>query len=92
MRLIGAEPVFDSADLSVLQQAYDEACRKIVLDPSPADQSLHKQTRDALARAIMKLAATGLSDPQVLKARALRTVRLRARALRRVRKPAVSDR
>ncbi len=45
MRLIGAEPVFDSADLSVLQEAYDEACRKIGLDP--AQPTSHCTSRPA---------------------------------------------
>jgi hypothetical protein len=75
MRVIEAEPVFDSADLSALQQAYDEACREIGIDPHPADQSLHEQIRAALASAIMKMAAAGIRDPRILKARALRTVR-----------------
>ena len=44
MRLNGAERVFDSADLS--QQAYDEACRRIGLDPSPQPTS-HCTSRPA---------------------------------------------
>jgi hypothetical protein len=45
MRLNGAERVFDSADLSVLQEAYDEACRELGIDPHPADRSSHQYTR-----------------------------------------------
>jgi hypothetical protein len=82
MRLNGAERVFDSADLCVLQQVYDEACRAIAIDPHPADRSLNRHTREALASAILELAAIGLWDPRILKARALQAVR----------DPAVSDR
>jgi hypothetical protein len=80
MRLNEAEPVFDSADLRVLQQAYDEACRAIGIDPHPAHRSSHRHTREAVASAILAMAATGLWDPRILKARAVRGVR-----------PAVSD-
>lgn len=75
MPLNAVEPVFDSSDLAVLQQAYEEACRDIGVDPHPADKSLHKQTREALASFIIKMAAAGLRDPRILKARALRTAR-----------------
>jgi hypothetical protein len=87
MPLNVVEPVFDSADLAVLQQAYDEACREIGVDPNPADKSLHKEAREALASFIIKLAAGGLRDPRILKARALRTIRLKPRALRIVKSP-----
>jgi hypothetical protein len=81
MRLNGAERVFDSADLTVLQQAYDDACREIGIDPHPAERSSQRHTREALASAIVAMAATGLWDPRILKRRALQAVR----------KPAVSD-
>jgi hypothetical protein len=56
--------------LAALQQAYDEACREIGLEPHPVDGSLHKETREALARAIMDMAAAGLRDPRILRAKA----------------------
>jgi hypothetical protein len=85
MPLNTVEPIFDSADLDVLQQAYEEACRDIGVDPHPADKLLHKETREALASFIFKMAAAGLRDPRILKARALRTIRLKPRMLRTVR-------
>jgi hypothetical protein len=81
MRLNGAERVFDSADLSVLQEAYDEACRELGIDPHPADRSSHQYTRETLASAIVAMAANGLWDPRILKRRALLAVR----------KPAMSE-
>jgi hypothetical protein len=64
-------PAYDPAVLSVLQQAYDDACREIGVDPHPSDQARDKETREALATAIMDLAATGLRDPHMLRERAL---------------------
>ena len=75
MRLNGAERVFDSADLSVLQEAYDEACREIGIDPHPANRSSHQHTRQTLASAIVAMAADGLWGPRILKRRALLAVR-----------------
>jgi hypothetical protein len=60
--------------LALLQQAYDDACREIGIEPNPADRSLHKETRELLAAAIMDLAASGLRDPRILRERALQTV------------------
>ena len=54
-----AGPAYDPAVLSMLQQAYDDACREIGVDPHPSDQARDKETREALATAIMDLAATG---------------------------------
>jgi hypothetical protein len=53
MRLNGAERVFDSVDLSLLQEAYDEACREIGIDPHPTDRSSHRHTRETLASTIV---------------------------------------
>ena len=64
-----AGPAYDPAVLSMLQQAYDDACREIGVDPHPSDQARDKETREALATAIMDLAAT-LRDPHVAGARA----------------------
>ena len=63
-----AAPTYDPAVLAILQQAYDEACRELGVDPNPVDRSLLQETREALAAAIMDLAATGLRDPSVLRA------------------------
>lgn len=66
-----AGPAYDPAVLSMLQQAYDDACREIGVEPHPTDKSRDKETREALATAIMDLAATGLRDPHILRERAL---------------------
>ena len=64
-------PIRVAAVHNILQQAYDDACREIGVDPHPIDPSSHRQTRETLARAIMDLAATGLRDPHILRERAL---------------------
>lgn len=74
-----AGPAYDPAVLSMLQQAYDDACREIGVDPHPSDQARDKETREALATAIMDLAATGLRDPHILRESALQQVRKPAR-------------
>ena len=66
-----AGPAYDPAVLSMLQQAYDDACREIGVDPHPSDQARDKETREALAKAILDLAATGLRDAPILRDRAL---------------------
>ena len=71
-----AGPAYDSAVLSMLQQAFDDACHEIGVDPHPSDQARDKETREALATAIMELAATGLRDPHVLRERALQLTKL----------------
>ena len=68
-------PSYDPADLSVLEQAYSWACRDIDIDPHPIDSAMNKAIREALAKAIVNLAATGLRDPSMLRARALQAVR-----------------
>jgi hypothetical protein len=70
MRLNRPEPVYDPDALDILQQAYDEACRQLGLDPHPVDGALHKETREALARAIVEMAAAGLRDPRLLRTKA----------------------
>ena len=71
-----AGPAYDPAVLSMLQQAYDDACLAIGVDPHPSDQAGDKETREALATAIMDLAATGLRDPHILRERALQLTKL----------------
>jgi hypothetical protein len=72
-----AGPAYDPAVLSMLQQAYDDACRDIGVDPHPSEQARDKVTREALATAIMDLAATGLRDPHILRERALQLTKPR---------------
>lgn len=84
-----AGPAYDPAVLSMLQQAYDDACGEIGVDPHPSDQACDKETREALATAIMDLAATGLRDPHILRERALQIAKPRRsqtgrRAVRRL--------
>ena len=74
MPLNPAELAYDAAVLSILQSAYDEACRDIGLDPHPIDHSSTKGIREALASEIMNMASMGLRDPRLLRERALRAV------------------
>jgi hypothetical protein len=66
---------YDAAVLSVLEQAYSSACREIDIEPRPVDPSSNKADREALAKAIMQMAALGLRDPSILRARALEAAR-----------------
>jgi hypothetical protein len=70
MRLHRPEPVYDPDALDILQQAYDEACRQVGIDPHPIDGGLNKEVREALARAIVDMAAAGLRDPCLLRTKA----------------------
>jgi hypothetical protein len=58
----------------VLEQAYSAACREIEIDPHPSDPALNKGVREAIAKAIVDMAATGLRDPSILRARALEAI------------------
>jgi hypothetical protein len=62
-------PVYDPDALKILQQAYDETCRQFGIDPHPVDGGLHKETREALASALVDLAAAGLSATRAFYAR-----------------------
>lgn len=66
---------YDAAVLSVLEQAYSAACREIDIDPHPLDPSLNSEVREALAKAIMDMAALGLRDLNILRARAREAAR-----------------
>lgn len=68
-------PTYDAAVLSVLEQAYSAACRELDIDPHPSDPALNKDLREALAKAIVDMAATGVRDPRILRARALQAIR-----------------
>jgi hypothetical protein len=47
---------------------YDDACRKLGLDPSPVDDSVYRSLRDDLAKSIMNAARFGERDPANLSA------------------------
>ena len=55
----------------MLEQAYSAACWELDIDPHPGDPALNKDLREALAKAIVDMAATGVRDPRILRARAL---------------------
>lgn len=74
-----AQPAYDAATLSILQQAYDDACRETGLDPRAVDQD-RQQLREMLAKAVMHIAATGVRDPRVLRQRAIQAVKCEADA------------
>lgn len=41
---------FGSKELASMQQAYEDACRKLGLDPEPGDANDHRHVRDKLAQ------------------------------------------
>ena len=54
---------YDSAELAIFEQACEDACRKLGLDPSPTDDTVYRRLRDDLAKAIMNAAHFGERDP-----------------------------
>ena len=52
----------------MLQRAYEDACRKLGLDPAPADPAEWRSVRDALANAVINAAKLGERDPVALSA------------------------
>jgi hypothetical protein len=46
------EGSYDTEELASFQQAYDDACRKLGLDPSPTDDTVYRSLRDDVAKAI----------------------------------------
>jgi hypothetical protein len=62
---------YDPADLAIFQQAYEDACRKLDLDPSPTDDTVYESLRDDLAKAVMNAARFGERDPAILSAIAI---------------------
>jgi hypothetical protein len=68
-----AQPVYDADAVSILQHAYDEACRATGMDPRACDQDGH-HAREALAKAVLHAAASGVRDPRVLRKRAIEAV------------------
>ena len=59
-------PTFNAEELTTLRQAYDDACRKLGLAPSPSNFEDNKRVRDDLALAITNAAKLGERDPGAL--------------------------
>jgi hypothetical protein len=68
-----AQPAYGPATLSILQQAYEAACRQRGMDPRSFDPD-GRQARETLAKAVMHVAATGVRDPRELQERAIQAV------------------
>ena len=68
-----AKSAYDPCTLSILQQAYDAACRERGVDPRSGDQD-GDEVREALAKAVMHVAGTGVRDPRLLRQRAIQAV------------------
>lgn len=49
-----------------LAAAFEEACRRLAVDPAPSGSDDQGRVRDQLARAIVNAAKLGVSDPMVL--------------------------
>ena len=62
---------YTSSELAIFQQAYEDACRKLGIDPSPTDDTVYRNLRDDLARSIMDAARFGERDPANLSAFAI---------------------
>ena len=62
---------YTSSEFAIFQQAYEDACRKLGIDPSPTDDTVYRNLRDDLARSIMDAARFGERDPANLSALAI---------------------
>jgi hypothetical protein len=62
---------YDPSELAIFQQAYEDACRKLGIDPSPADDTIYRNLRDDLAKSVMNAARFGERDPANLSAFAI---------------------
>jgi len=62
---------FAPSELSIFEQAFADACRKLGVDPSPADDSVYRRLRDDLAAATMNAARFGERDAANLTAFAI---------------------
>ncbi len=62
------EGAYDSAELAIFRQAYEDACRKLDLDPMASDDAVYRSLRDDLAKAVMNAAGFGERDPANLSA------------------------
>ncbi len=63
--------VYGPDELEIFQEAFDDACRKLGLDPAPSDETHYKRLRDDLAAAIMNAARLGERDARALTAFAM---------------------
>ena len=62
---------YEAAELTIFEQAYEDACRKLGLDPSPTDETVYRSLRDDLAKAIMNAARFRERNPANLSAFAI---------------------
>jgi len=60
-----------SAELAIFEQAYQDACRRLDINPSPTDDIIFRQLREDLAKAVMNAARFGERDPANLSALAV---------------------
>lgn len=58
-------------ELAIFQAAFEDACRKLGLDPFPKDETHYKHLRDTIAAAIMQAARLGERDRLALSAFAM---------------------
>jgi hypothetical protein len=70
--------IYGPEELALFQQAYDEACRDLKLDPAAVSDSRAKQIREKVATAVLEAARLGERDPAALKAYAVATAMGRA--------------
>ena len=68
--------VFDHDAINLCRRVFDGACWSVGISPRPhaGDTNSEIATRDALARAVIGSASTGLRDVQAIKASALKSV------------------
>jgi hypothetical protein len=62
---------FTPAELAIFEEAFEDACRKLGVDPTPADDTIYRRLRDDLAAAIVNAARFGERDPANLSAFAI---------------------
>ena len=65
------EDGYDSGELAIFQQAYEDACRKVGLDPAPSGDTVYRRLRDELAKAVINAARFSERDPSSLSAFAI---------------------
>ena len=62
------EDGYDSGELAIFQQAYEDACRKVGLDPAPSDDTVYRRRE---WKAVINAARFGERDPAILSAFAI---------------------
>ena len=62
---------FTSAELAIFEQAFADACRRLGVDPTPADDTIYRRLRNDLATAVINAARFGERDPANLAAFAI---------------------